>query len=814
MASRTRRAPQPRKRPSKAATHKIGTYSLVQKFMGYVARQDNTITPPNAMVSPSQNVVLNTAGRVALVKGFVLDGDGSSVSDSGIVSNFDFNTFNGEVRNIRGGFEQLGEGGVPAGNGLVQYRYQAPNDFGFIRENLVQNGNFFGGENDWDFLFQVSYGTNNVITAPVGEGGSDADSLVGQFCNIKKGVEYTLTFDWAQVSGVEPTFFASFGTEDSSDPAGVTSNQQFLSSNTIPNHHSVTVTADADYPLFFLLTAAPTITDTVSITNIKLTYALSETDVLWRDLVTSIHARNAYCEYWDNTALVKLLLWVNGDNQLYAWNGSLNLLDSATTDTVTMFSDGGTWASHGFSTTGSIVINGVSATYSGGTDTQTLTGVSFDFSNVAVTGEIIHQAPIVTSLAEGEGSGVPGLLGTFAPTVIGCGRNNQVYLGAYNSNSLYISKVNNYLDYTFSTPTRLVGEGDLIPLDAPPNAFVPQEVTASSGGTDAYDVYISEAPDHWAVIRATLSSDLTAEKLEHIRLKTSPLQASQSTRLVTKMKNHIAFIGNDNVANMLGYVSYQYVPTLEDFSYPIIDDMGSYDFTDGSIFFHRNYIYVAVPKASLIRIYNMTDQTQQQFSSLKAIEDVTQQPWFWEAPVTYPIAGFYVVNGEIYGHSYVASESYKLFAGGDFNGQLIDANATFSYDDHGDRTQSKGSNELWIEGYIKQNTILDFSVSGDLDTFKTSQVGTVDGSDTTIVAYGSGGHALGKNPLGSQPLGGTATNLSTLPAWFHVVKTFVQVAAYLEQISFSTRGVDLQWELLNFGTNAQPTPEGNSAITQ
>jgi hypothetical protein len=45
------------------------------------------------------------------------------------------------------------------------------------------------------------------------------------------------------------------------------------------------------------------------------------------------------------------------------------------------------------------------------------------------------------------------------------------------------------------------------------------------------------------------------------------------------------------------------------------------------------------------------------------MEDVTKQPWFWEAPVTYPISGFYVVNGELYGHSYTTSESYKLFTG-------------------------------------------------------------------------------------------------------------------------------------------------------
>lgn len=210
----------------------------------------------------------------------------------------------------------------------------------------------------------------------------------------------------------------------------------------------------------------------------------------------------------------------------------------------------------------------------------------------------------------------------------------------------------------------------------------------------------------------------------------------------------------------------------------------------------------------------MTDQTQEQFSSLKAIEDVTGMPWFWEAPITYPISGFYVMDGVLYGHSYTTSESYKLFSGGSLNGQQIDTNATFGYEDYGDRTQSKGSDELWVEGYIGQNVTLSATVASDLDSFKTSQTMTVVGNDNSIVAYGAGGNALGKNPLGSLPLGGTSTNTATIPAWFHVAKTYPQVSSYLEQVSFFTKGVDLSWELLCFGTNARGTVEGNNAITQ
>lgn len=643
----------PKPMPSKKSSAKIGDYSVVAKFPGYHAREDPTTLPPGTLVSPSQNVVIKTTGRVATVAGYTLDGAASAVIDSGILSHFDFINFKGDVRNMRAGFL------TSAGNdGKLQYRYLT------------------GSTVNW--------------------------------VNLKTGL-----------------------------------------------------------------------------TNVRL----------------------SYCDYWDNTLLVKNVLWVDGSNNIFKWNGSVTTVASATSNTVTKQDATKTWAQEGFSATGSIVIGGVAATYSGGTGTQTLTGVSVDYS-ATVAGAIVHQEVVTVAL-----SAMTAILATFAPTVIGCGRRNQVYVGASNSNVLYISKVNDYTDYSFTTPVRVVGEGCLIPLDAPPTKFIAQEVNTTSNL--AYDMYISEGLSEWAIIRATLSSDLTKETLEHIRLKTAPLQGAKSERLATKMKNEIMFIGNDNVANFLGLMSYQFVPAIVDFSYPIIDDMNSYDFTDGSIYYSKNYAYVTVPKSGLIRIYNMTDQTGQYTTFTRDMEDVTKQPWFWEAPVTYPISGFYYTPDKgLCGHSYTTSESYQLFTSGSFNGQDIDTNASFSFDGKDDRTQSKASDEVWVEGYIKQNTKLNVTVTGDLDAAAVSQTVVIDGADNTIVAYGSGAHSIGKNNLGSQPLGGAVTVPAGRPAWFHVAKTYPNSPYYLEQVSFASKGVDLAWELIDFGTNAEFTVEGNNDITQ
>lgn len=727
--------------PAKAARNKIGQYSLVGKFAGYKAREDQTTLTPNTLVSPSKNVVLNTAGRIATVAGYALDGAGSTTQDSGILSFTDFENFKSDVRNMRAGFL------TSAGNdGKIQYRYQVGSTVTWVTLKSALTNVRLSFAEFWDntallkLLLWVD-GSSNInewngavttlasVTAPSATVISTINTTV-----IAGGVGYSVG-DILTVNG---------GTGGRVQVA------------TLSGSAVATVT------LLDVGTGGYTV-GTIGTTDITTPGATGCTI-------------------------------------------SITALQTASTITK---QGTNTWAQEGFyqARNKSIVIGGTAYAYQTGYDTTTLTGVTPDpTSGSYAVGSIIHQAPITNPL-----SAMQGILATFTPTVLGCGRNNQLYVGSSTSNSLYISKVNNYVDYRFTTPTRVVGEGMLLPLDAPPTLFIPMEVRTDE---NAYDMWISEGRDRWAVIRATLSADLTAEKLEHIRLKVAPLQGAQSAHLAGKMKNHIIFVGYDNVANFMGYLSFENVPETVDFSAPIIDDMKGYDFTDGAITYHKNYIHIAIPKAGLIRTYNMTDQSQQTTSSIRGVEDVdSDQPWFWEAPTQYPISGFYRVAGALYGHSYTTSESYKLFSGGSFGGQDIEAIATLAFDDHGDRTQSKGSDELWIEGYIKQNTKLNVTVAGDLDAFQTAQSVTVDGSDNSIVAYGSGAHALGKNPLGSQPLGGAELS-SALPAWFHVAKSFNQVPGYLEQLSFSTKGVDLSWQLITFGTNATMTAEGNNSITQ
>ncbi len=293
------------------------------------------------------------------------------------------------------------------------------------------------------------------------------------------------------------------------------------------------------------------------------------------------------------------------------------------------------------------------------------------------------------------------------------------------------------------------------------------------------------------------------QTLDMMQLKTTALQAAQSQSAVTKIKNDIVFLSFEPIINSFGRVTNILIsPQVTDLSYSIVNDMNKYDWTDASLIYYRQFLYVSVPKEGLIRIYNMTQSKVQ----------------YWEAPVTYPIARFSIINDELYGHGYRVPETYKLFTGYTFNGSPIPAQAVFSYVQYGTRAYPKDFNLFFLEGYITQNCVLNYSLNYDIDGCQTSRSYNIAGSDQALVCTPINDASLGKAPIGSRPLSGlTIPPLSVfstdtgLPPKFRAIKQLSKFPFYELQVVFSSLGNDQQWELLAFGPNAGPATEGNNA---
>ncbi len=586
--------------------------------------------------------------------------------------------------------------------------------------------------------------------------------------------------------------------------------------------------------------------------------------VYWIDLMTALTSVSInFTDYWDTTEQKAFLKWVDGSSNIYEWTGGVTTLASATSDTITKngvetfaeinfynviktetattiafvaasrtitdsgsgfvtagFTNGmhitvtGTANNNGTYTiatvaagvitliatdvlvdesagssftlteTRQVTINGTTYNYTGGADTTTLTGVTPSPALEPIN-SVIQQTVVVTpSTAIIDLPSLNySLITNFKQYLIVADLKNR---------TIYGSKLNNAYDFSSTSPTRLVGEGFDFTLDSFPTALITQD----------QDLYVSGGQDDWYLSQFTLSSDLLSESISFNRLKTTSKQAAQSQAWVTKIKNNIAYLSFEPIINSLGPVTnILNDPQTSDISYSIVNDINSYDSTDGSQLYHKMFLYVAFPKQGIVRIYNMTDQS-------------TNAQFYWEAPQTIPASRFSVIDGSLYFHSYQLGETYKLFDGYNDNGHPIHAVATFSFNNNGIRTESKSFNEYYVEGYIKPNTTLTLGVQYDYLPNGSPTTKTIVGTDKRIVLIAGANNSLGKVSLGKNPIGSTSvvSNPNMPENKFRVIETFTRNPYYEEQTTFSSTGKDFQWEILAYGTNAAPTSEGNNSI--
>lgn len=425
-----------------------------------------------------------------------------------------------------------------------------------------------------------------------------------------------------------------------------------------------------------------------------------------------------------------------------------------------------------------LLIDGATYNYKG-VSGQTFLGVTPDPSAAGIAvGDAVIQKP----------SNIPGtnIIGLNSANYIFdliATLENQVWYASLEQNAIYVSKTNKFQDVSFSS-VRLPAEGALIVLDAPP-------VVLKSEGSQMYS---SAGTDQWWLSSKNqqtievASAAVVTETLSMSRLKTTYNQGSQSQGLTAHFKNTLIYVSNEVIINSLGLVKDVFTePQFVNMSDPIKFDVDAYDFTGGAIDQENYYIYVAIPKNGIVRMYNV-------------------QKNYWEAPQTIPVSSFYRVRTgfqvQLYGHSSLTNESYKLFTGYNDNGNPINMVAAFPYvaTQGGSADMKKNFNRLYVEGYIASNTILMVTINYDFGGFSGTYTTTIDGSDASVIFNKITDGSLGQNPLGSQPIG-SILNIPNAPAIpkFRQVSTMPRVDFFDYQIVFSSNDVDQNWTLLRFG---------------
>ena len=493
--------------------------------------------------------------------------------------------------------------------------------------------------------------------------------------------------------------------------------------------------------------------------------------------------------FFDTVENIDEMIFVQGDDNLYEWNGAVAVVSSITGTTITKTGTP-TFAQNRFYTAANKVVTcvrtGTDYTYTGGETTTTLTGIADTTGLVA--GDILVQK-VVTASNKPAADRNNHTIFSFE---------NQVCVGSEDDDEVFISQNDDYADFSFSTP-RVAGEGALLTLDGP------------SRGFGAIGKYLIVFAGQDSVFRAhyeqiAVSSTL-AETLRVKRFDIGSNQGSLGPDTVVSIGNALGYLSNEVALRVIQ--NPENIDSLDPktLSNPIKPDFDAEEWAGAKAIWHKNGFWISAKTNSHVYCLQFREDADGKVRR------------FWQPPQTLPIDPFSIIDGGLYGHSAFVIESYLLFdpdaysdvvanstAGDPADKVPVDAKAVFAYQSFGDRAKLKSFDEYYVEGEINAATVdlllgLNYDYEGTTQTLER----TIDGSDSAILEGQVSGNSLAQQSLGQSPLGGLL-NPPEDARKFRVIFEIAREDFHEIGPTFSTNEIDRYWAIISHGPNAVVSP--------
>lgn len=494
-----------------------------------------------------------------------------------------------------------------------------------------------------------------------------------------------------------------------------------------------------------------------------------------------------YATWWDTGENLDLLLFVAGDANIYEWGGGVAVVLSITGTTITKAGTA-TFAQNRFYTSRNRTVvcvrTGTEYTYTGGAGTTTLTGIADTTGLIA--GDILIQKVVTQSNKPASGR-TNDTIFVFE---------NQLCLGSFDDNEVFISQNDDYDDFTYSAP-RVAGEGGLLTLDGPSGGFgaLSGNLLAFAGRSGIFKAKYLEI-----TVSTTLAETLSVEKL-----KTGVDQSAQSPDCIVPIGNSLAYLSYEPALRLLEQPESIEGPQLRTLSNPIKPDFDDETWTNAHGIWYKNALHLTAPASSKHYI-------------LEFVEDADGKiRRYWQPPQILPVRALAIISNVIHGHSNSVAETYKLFVNfSDVNSDddkiPINAIGKFAYRNFKNRALLKNFDEFLVEGEISPATTdlvvtLDYDFGGQTQSIDR----TIDGSDEDILLAPIPNSSLGVNPLGQQPLGGSL-EVPEDSRKFRVILEIAREDFTEMQVSFETNEVDRFWSIIAHGPNAATSRRRDQTI--
>ena len=513
---------------------------------------------------------------------------------------------------------------------------------------------------------------------------------------------------------------------------------------------------------------------------------------VWYNLQSSLTStRYVFDAWWDDVDKKDVLLFVRGDSNLFRWEGGIGKIASTTATTVVL---NATVASLGFDTTsGTVLINGTSYTYSG-TSGSTLTGVSGDPTGEAVDSVVLSA--VTTSASTPNAT----FENDFLKII-----NNQVYIGSYGSRAMYISEDDDYLDYTVPSP-RAPGDPEFLVFDSLLRGIGVKggQAHISAGDSDWYSVEFKQI---------TVSTTLTEQTIVS-RVNAAGQEAAMGHEYITNYGDNIVYLSRGKQLKILGEFTNLEGKNFATLSLPIKTELKNETFvpvqadtSDGEVKAIKGRIYINA----------VTNGKTYIFETREFIDESGQlvAERFWQPPQIWGISNIVVLSGEEHGHSIANPQVYQLWDTDQYfddnpsdDIMPYDAVMRMAYRHSEKRNELLNFDLMYLEGYMSPGTELKARVYYNYQGSSSLQEVIINDPEanksakfyTGFMAPGIGDSSLGDNPLG-EGLTDNEILQEQLPK-FRKMAGVPQIDCFEYALQVYSEIADSQWEILLLGANA------------
>ena len=499
---------------------------------------------------------------------------------------------------------------------------------------------------------------------------------------------------------------------------------------------------------------------------------------IWESIVTTSQSANyGFAEHNINTDNTSFVYFGNAIDRFARWNGGHTFL----TSTVTAGdSNIDTASTEGFAAVGTITYCGSAVTYG----SKTLT-------RFVLSGTAPVSCPIGRAVAQS--------VETFASLPRGniyLAADNRLFISGTTSTpqAVYFSAMASSTDFTTSTITNQPGTATASGIF---------NLVEGGGGVTAMSldetaIYIFKRTIIYKVPIAGTFYAIQPLKAFDGKSQTT---GAVSQRSVFSGGNGIFFITPDNQIMYLTRVETLDYPQAQNISLPIKPTADSLDFSSSTGIVYRDKAYFSVKsevgasRNDTVLVYNIPNK-------------------FWDSPIVgWNAADFAIFDSgdgeQIYFGDGAGDNVFKINNEPQDYTFGVTANWRSKQYDFGLPMGQKYIDNVYVEGYISQNTTLSISLLLDEDGFTQRFTTDFLGVSTTYIYNSSAFNIFGLSPFGYQRFGSNADITGKKKFRLYLGKDMRQIPFYNAQIEFGSDDVSQQWEITNYGFHYSvlPNPE-------